>query len=130
MARVRSKNTAPELAVRRELYMLGVRYRIHVASLPGRPDIYIPRLKLAICINGCFWHVHTCKRGQREPISNASYWSAKRARNAERDQTSMLALRDSGIDTAVFWTCESDAYSSRCREIAARYHGTPTARPQ
>ena len=105
MRRVRSKDTAPELAVRRALTALGVRYRLHRKSLPGSPDVSVGRLKLAIQMHGCFWHGHDCKRGARKPKQNADFWSAKIERNRARDARDLAALAALGWRTLVLWEC-------------------------
>lgn len=120
MAAVRSKNTAPELLARGLLWQLGVRYRIHVPTLPGRPDIYIPRLRLALFINGCFWHGHHCVRG-RLPVTRREFWQNKIASNQARDERVYASLASSGVDVAVWWTCESREFSARCEALNMAY---------
>src|SRR3954467_7399080 len=93
MRRVKGKDTAPELTVRRVLRRLGVGYRLHRADLPGKPDIAMPGRKLALFVHGCFWHGHDCARGSRVPKANRDYWVAKVARNVSRDQTHRAALQ-------------------------------------
>lgn len=82
MARVRSKNTLPEIALRRALWRLGFRYRLH-SALPGSPDIVLPRYRTALFVDGCFWH--GCPDHYRAPITNGGFWSAKLERNLRRD---------------------------------------------
>ena len=82
MARVRSKNTLPEIALRRALWELGFRYRLH-SPLPGSPDIVLPRYRTALFVDGCFWH--GCPDHYRAPVANGDFWSAKLARNLNRD---------------------------------------------
>ncbi len=124
MARIRSRDTAPELLVRRALSRLGVRYRLHRKDLPGKPDLYVGRLRLAIFVNGCFWHGHECARGKR-PSSNVDFWNAKIERNRERDARVACELADRGIESLTMWQCAL----RRCDEIAAavakRYRRTP-----
>src|SRR5688572_15451443 len=84
MRAVRSKNTAPEMAVRKLIYSMGFRYRIH-GKQPGSPDIVFGSKRKVIFVNGCFWHGHRCKRGKRLPKTNRAYWAAKIARNVRRD---------------------------------------------
>ncbi|WP_309802214.1 very short patch repair endonuclease [Inquilinus ginsengisoli] len=106
MARVRSKDTAPELAVRRELYRRGFRYRLHRRDLPGRPDMVLPRHRLAMFIHGCFWHgCPACDRGMRRPKSNVDFWEAKLAENRARDARNIAALEELGWRVAVIWEC-------------------------
>lgn len=107
MARVRSKDTAPELAVRRALHATGLRFRLHRADLPGRPDIVLPRRKTAVFVHGCFWHSHPgCKRAC-VPATRQEYWVPKLRRNVERDRTATDALRAVGWRVIVIWECEA-----------------------
>jgi DNA mismatch endonuclease (patch repair protein) len=106
MRAVRSTNTKPELIVRRIAHALGFRFRLHRTDLPGKPDIVFPARAKAIFVHGCFWHGHDCKRGAREPKTNAGYWLAKIARNRARDAASMKALKAIGWKSTVIWECE------------------------
>lgn len=106
MSRIRSKNTRPEMLVRRFLYKNGIRYRIHVKSLPGTPDVAIPSLRTCIFINGCFWHGHDGCSLYTLPKTNVAYWSSKIKRNRERDLESMVALKKEGWHTIVVWECQ------------------------
>lgn len=106
MAMIRSKNTAPELLVRRVLHALGVRFRLHRKNLPGTPDIVIPARKTVVQVNGCFWHGHDCIRGSRKPKINANYWEAKIARNVARDIRTKEELISLGWVVVVVWECE------------------------
>lgn len=106
MARVKSKHTAPEMLVRRTAHALGFRFRLHRKDLPGNPDLVFAGKRKAIFVNGCFWHGHGCPRGARKPVNNAAYWSAKIARNVERDQRNKCALRSSGWRSLILWECE------------------------
>lgn len=121
MSRVRSRDTQPEKVVRHLLSREGVRYRLHRKDLPGRPDVYVGRLRLAIFINGCFWHGHNCTRGGR-PKTNADFWRRKLGRNVARDQLALEQLEEMDVQTLSLWTCESDGFSVACRRIASRYH--------
>lgn len=105
MAAVRSKNTRPEMAVRRVLHGAGLRYRLHDARLPGKPDIVLPRHRTAVFVHGCLWHAHGCPN-TRVPQSNTEYWSTKLARNAARDAEHTVALRAAGWTVAVIWECD------------------------
>ena len=108
MARVRTQNTTPEMAVRRALFSLGLRFRLHRRDLPGRPDIVLPRFKAAIFVHGCYWHGCTmCDRGLRRPKTNIAFWSAKLAENRLRDQRNQADLRALGWHPAVIWECEA-----------------------
>ncbi len=107
MARVRSKNTGPEIAVRRALHARGYRFRLHRKDLPGKPDIVLPKLGLAILVHGCFWHgCPKCDRGRRQPKTNAPFWTAKLTANRERDVRSIAALEAAGWTVTVLWECD------------------------
>ncbi|OUJ13005.1 Fis family transcriptional regulator [Acetobacter sp. DsW_063] len=106
MRAVKSANTAPELAVRKLLFSLGYRYRLHRKDLSGSPDIVFPGRRKVIFVHGCFWHGHDCKRGARTPKTNAEYWRTKITRNIERDRRSAATLRDQGWRALTLWECE------------------------
>jgi DNA mismatch endonuclease (patch repair protein) len=106
MRRVKGRNTAPEMTVRRALTKLGARYRLHRKDLPGNPDIVLPGRKLAIFVHGCFWHGHDCPRGARVPKQNRDYWVAKVGRNVARDVKSREALAALGWRVETVWECE------------------------
>jgi DNA mismatch endonuclease, patch repair protein len=107
MARVGSKNTAPEIIVRRALRGLGMRFRSHPKALPGKPDIVMPSLKLALFIHGCFWHGHAkCKRAVR-PVTNTDFWNKKLDSNIRRDKFVRKRLRNLCWLTKVIWECQT-----------------------
>lgn len=106
MARVRARNTKPEIALRRLLTRLGYRYRLHRRDLPGTPDIAFIARRKVIFVHGCFWHGHGCKRGAREPKTNTDYWKAKIARNRARDDRAAAALSAMAWTSATVWECE------------------------
>ena len=106
MAAVHSKDTGAELVVRRFLWSRGIRYRTHPIHLPGKPDIAIPRCKLAIFVHGCFWHSHeNCSRG-RLPKSRVEYWKAKIEANKSRDHLIEEKLKSAGWQYLVIWECQ------------------------
>jgi DNA mismatch endonuclease (patch repair protein) len=105
MQSVRSKNTAPEMLVRRLIFRLGYRYRVHVKSLPGTPDIVLAARRKVVFVHGCYWHGHGCKKGQL-PKSGAEFWSKKIARNQQRDAEQFQALEALGWETITIWQCE------------------------
>jgi DNA mismatch endonuclease (patch repair protein) len=107
MRAVKGKDTTPELLVRRVVHGLGYRYRLHVADLPGKPDLVFPAKKKVIFVHGCFWHWHNCKRGRRMPKAHAGYWTQKLSRNQERDRRHRAALRRLGWDILVIWECQT-----------------------
>ncbi|WP_180606362.1 DNA mismatch endonuclease Vsr [Agrobacterium vitis] len=106
MRAVRSKDTKPELIVRRLLHSLGFRFRLHRRDLPGSPDLVFPGRHKVIFVHGCFWHGHDCSRGARVPKTNQVYWTDKVKRNRERDERSHRLLSELGWTTCVVWECE------------------------
>ena len=106
MRAVKSRDTNPELAVRRLLFSTGYRYRLHRADLPGKPDIAFPGLRKVIFVNGCFWHGHDCARGARVPKANRPYWEEKVGRNRERDKLQLRKLQELGWSALSVWECE------------------------
>ncbi|MET0606991.1 MAG: DNA mismatch endonuclease Vsr [Beijerinckiaceae bacterium] len=106
MRRVKGKDTGPEKLVRSALHRLGFRFRLHRADLPGKPDIVLPSMKIAIFVHGCFWHGHDCARGAREPKTNADYWRTKIARNRVRDEAHLAELKRLGWKARILWECE------------------------
>jgi DNA mismatch endonuclease (patch repair protein) len=106
MARVRGKNTRPELIVRKLLFATGYRYRLHVRNLPGSPDLVFPSRKKVIFVHGCFWHRHdNCGRA-RMPKSRVEFWSEKLNGNKDRDERAFKALAQAGWQFHVVWECE------------------------
>lgn len=105
MARIGSKDTKPELAVRKLLHGLGYRYRLHRRDLPGTPDICFPGRRKAIFVHGCFWHRHGCRR-TTTPSTRAAYWQQKFDRNVVRDRRALTDLDELGWETLVVWECE------------------------
>ncbi|MGP8252600.1 MAG: very short patch repair endonuclease [Terracidiphilus sp.] len=114
---VRSKNTGPELKVRSLLHLLGFRFRLHRADLPGKPDIVLPKHQTVLFVHGCFFHGHSCPRAQREPKTNSDYWRRKRQRNSERDAASLSALKEAGWRPIVVWECELNNMPSLTRRL-------------
>jgi DNA mismatch endonuclease (patch repair protein) len=116
MAAVHSKNTGPELFVRRLAHRLGYRFRVHGRRLPGRPDIVFPSRHKVIFVHGCFWHRHSCKTGQRVVKTRQEFWTAKFERNIARDARTELELMKRGWKTLIIWECEID----RERDLAKK----------
>jgi DNA mismatch endonuclease (patch repair protein) len=111
MALVKSKDTTPEMLVRRLVHRLGYRYRLHVKSLPGTPDLVFTRLRKIVDVRGCFWHRHGCERC-RMPSSHQNYWESKLSRNQARDRKTKRALQRLGWRVLVVWECQtSDAHT-------------------
>ena len=129
MAAVKSRGTTPELLVRKLVHSLGYRYRLHVRSLPGTPDLVFPRLRKIINVNGCFWHMHDCGRC-RIPSSRRSYWIAKLRRNAARDKRTERELRRAGWRVMVIWECQiGPSREGRLRARIVRILGKRVERP-
>ncbi len=107
MRRIRSKDTAPERAVRKICREIGFPgYRIHRKDLPGKPDIAWISRKQAVFVHGCFWHGHDCAEGTRKPKSNQDYWIPKIKRNKQRDNENITLLHAAGWNVLAIWECE------------------------
>ena len=106
MSQVRGKNTKPELIVRSFLHRNGFRFRLHVRSLPGTPDIVLPKYKTVIDIRGCFWHRHPGCRRTTTPTSNTVFWDEKFRQNIARDEKNDSALKALGWRVIVVWECQ------------------------
>lgn len=120
MQAVKGRDTKPEWALRRRLHALGFRYRLHDRTLPGKPDLVLPRWRAAVFVHGCFWHGHDCPRGARRPATNRAYWEAKIARNQARDAAAEERLRAMGYRVLTVWECElKDADAAAARVAAA-----------
>ena len=107
MSRIKSKNTKPELVVRRLLFSMGYRYRLHYKKLPGRPDLAFLGRKKVIFVNGCFWHGHSTCRYGRLPKSRVEYWHAKIEQNRARDKRNTALLEADGWQVLTVWQCET-----------------------
>lgn len=105
MQAVKSKDTKPEMIVRRCLYAMGYRYRLHRKDLPGKPDIAFIGRRKAIFVHGCFWHWHGCAKG-RLPKSRLDYWRPKLEENVNRDKTKLAEIEALGWKVLVIWQCE------------------------
>ena len=117
MTAVRSKDTSPEMLVRRTAHALGYRYALHVARLPGRPDLVFTSRRKIIFVHGCFWHNHNCPRGSRRPATHPDYWQAKRERNARRDSVNTRQLRKQGWSVMTIWECRMKDRIALARRI-------------
>ena len=106
MARIRSKDTAPEMVVRRLVHAMGYRYRLHVRDLPGCPDLVFPRLRKIIQVFGCYWHPHGGCRHSHRPLSSVEYWIPKLERNRQRDKENLRLLRQQGWVVLVVRECK------------------------
>ena len=121
MRRIRSRDTKPEITVRRTLHRMGYRYRLHRANLPGKPDLVFPSRRKVIFVHGCFWHSHACKLAH-VPASNTQYWGPKLEGNRRRDAAHAAALRKLGWKCLVIWECEVRD-TAKLRVRAGRFLG-------
>ena len=119
MRRVKSRDTGPEMAVRRVLRAAGVGYRLGGAGLPGRPDLVMKGRRTVVFVHGCFWHGHDCRRGARAPKANAADWTAKIKRNRQRDAAAVAALRAQNWRVVTVWECDMRAPDFARRLVAA-----------
>jgi DNA mismatch endonuclease (patch repair protein) len=119
MARIRSNDTSPEMTVRRMVHALGFRFRLHVATLPGKPDIVLPRLKRIIEIRGCFWHQHPGCIDSHIPKTRVEYWGPKLERNCRRDTANLKALRKLGWKVLTIWECQTARPAQLERRLCA-----------
>ena len=119
MARVKGKDTKPELAVRGILRTAGIGYRLGGQGLPGKPDIVMKGRRTAVFVHGCFWHGHDCPRGARQPKANADYWTSKIGRNRTRDAANAAALAAGGWRVITVWECAMKAPDFADRLLAA-----------
>lgn len=106
MAGIRSKDTKPEMSVRKYLHAHGFRYRLHARDLPGSPDLVLPKYRVAIFVHGCFWHQHPGCRFATKPASNTERWQMKFQTNLERDTRNLAALQATGWRVLLVWECE------------------------
>lgn len=107
MSRIRGKDTAPELAVRRLVHGMGFRYRLHGAALPGKPDLVFAGRRKVIFVHGCYWHMHDCPYGRVAPKTNAAFWQTKRLSNVARDVRNLQDLKGQGWSVLVVWECQA-----------------------
>lgn len=107
MAGIRTRDTAPELSVRRIAHRMGLRFRLHRKDLPGRPDLVFSRHRLAVFVHGCFWHQHDGCRFAHVPKSRVAFWVDKFAKNVARDRRNIESLRELGWRVGVIWECET-----------------------
>ncbi|MCB9045059.1 MAG: DNA mismatch endonuclease Vsr [Chitinophagales bacterium] len=106
MSKIRSKDTKPEMLLRKALFQSGYRYRIHYKQLPGKPDIVFPKKKIAIFVHGCFWHHHKDCREGRIPDTNSKFWKEKLEKNINRDARHVAEIQKMGWKVIVVWECE------------------------
>ena len=106
MSKIRSKNTKPELTLRKALFARGFRYRLYVPNMPGKPDIVLPKYKTIIFLHGCFWHGHESCKYACIPKTNTEFWVGKISSNAERDKSNIEQLMTLGWNIITVWECE------------------------
>lgn len=114
MSKIGGRNTKPEILVRKFLFSKGFRYRINVKTLPGKPDIVLPKYKTVIFVNGCFWHGHNCKKGKL-PSSNIDFWRGKISNNKLRDDKNSDLLIKLGWKVIIIWQCEISKIDNRIK---------------
>lgn len=116
MAQIRSKNTKPEMLVRRLTHGLGYRYRLHAQNLPGKPDLVFRSRKKAIFVHGCFWHLHGCERYSL-PKTRTHFWLDKLETNRQRDRRNIRKLRAMGWSVMIIWECQTKDISRLTKRI-------------
>ncbi|RIK76826.1 MAG: very short patch repair endonuclease [Planctomycetota bacterium] len=120
MSRVRSRDTGPEVCVRRVLHGLGFRYRLQRSPLPGSPDIVLTRYRTVVFVHGCFWHRHQKCNKSTMPATNRAFWQAKFAANVARDRRDYRRLRRLGWKVVIVWECELRNYERLRARLDAR----------
>lgn len=120
MSRIRGRDTKPEKLLRSLLHRAGLRFRKHVASLPGKPDIVLPRHKTVVLVHGCYWHRHAGCRFATTPATNVPFWTEKFAETVERDRRAEQALKILGWRVFVAWECDVKAKSEAIAEQLIR----------
>ena len=124
MVAIHSRNTQPELRVRKWLWSHGYRYRLNVKGVPGRPDIVMRRYRTAIFVNGCFWHGHEGCEKFKMPKTNVEFWEAKIRRNRERDSQNYRILEENGWQVLVLWECQlaKKVFETTMQEVEVMLH--------
>jgi len=107
MSGIKGKDTKPEIATRKMMYKMGLRYRLHRKDLPGKPDIVLGTIKLAIFVHGCFWHRHNQCKYSYNPKTRVNFWEKKFKDNVKRDMNNRHALEELGWKSAVIWECQT-----------------------
>ncbi|UOV06985.1 very short patch repair endonuclease [Pseudoxanthomonas mexicana] len=116
MSLIRSKDTKPELIVRKALWAAGFRYRLHSKGLHGKPDLVFPSMRTVVFVHGCYWHGHSCQKG-RIPKQNSSFWREKFMANKARDRRNVRQLRAEGWTVITVWECTLSTARARDRAI-------------
>ncbi len=117
MSRISGKDTAPEKQVRSALHRAGYRFRLHSRTLPGRPDLVLPKYRTLVLVHGCFWHRHKGCRFAYTPKSRTAFWNAKFDANVERDRRTARELRRLGWKVVTVWECEADRPATWLRRL-------------
>lgn len=128
MAKIRGKDTGPELLVRRAAHALGLRFRLHRRDLPGTPDLVFPGRRIALFVHGCFWHRHPGCRFAYTPKSRIEFWQTKFDANVARDARKLAELSEAGWTAVTIWECETRD-QNRLREIIRERVMHPPAPP-
>jgi DNA mismatch endonuclease, patch repair protein len=119
MARIRGKNTDPELHLRRALHRMGMRFRLHRSDLPGRPDLVLAKYRAAIFVHGCFWHRHQGCALAYDPKTRTAFWNRKFSENVDRDQRQMRSLLAGGWRIGIVWECSLRSVDKRAAAVSA-----------
>ena len=122
MAAIKGKDTKPEIIVRKYLFSRGLRYRLHVRKLQGSPDIVLPKYKVVIFVNGCFWHGHENCRYSHLPKSNVEFWEYKIRHNKARDIANEFVLKTEGWKVITLWECEIKNMAIREKSLNKLYN--------
>ena len=117
MSGIRGKDTKPELLVRKYLHARGLRFRLHVKDLPGKPDVVFPKYRAVVFVHGCFWHHHAGCKYATMPSSRADFWANKLSDNVARDQYQFAALEGLGWRVLVVWECELSGEAPRLDKL-------------
>lgn len=126
MARVRARDTKPEMRVRRAFHAAGLRYRLHIRALPGTPDLVFASRRAVVFVHGCFWHRHPGCKNARLPKSRLDFWAPKLTSNAERDRRQQRMLRRLGWHVIVIWECQTKNVG-KLRRLVERVRAFPMA---
>lgn len=114
MSGIKSRDTKPEIIVRKALFAAGFRFRLHRSGLPGKPDIVLPGRRIAVFVHGCFWHMHEGCKNAKFPSTRPEFWREKLGRNVERDRENVDALLELGWRVLVVWECATREMRSEC----------------
>jgi DNA mismatch endonuclease (patch repair protein) len=125
MSRIRSRDTAPEIAVRQLAHRLGFRFRLYRRDLPGNPDLTFPMRRKVIFVNGCFWHRHARCKFATQPKSNVAYWRAKFRTTVRRDRRTRKALEALGWEVLTVWQCEISSENELRKKLATYLKAVP-----